>query len=593
MPSPSNTSKSSRFSGRVLIAQRQVGSARFLLGKITRGVLSIERITAMPVEAEADRNAVSTMAAKAKPDVIAVLVPAARTSAHLPKVEAPTGSSADVAAALSLLAEAHLPGTYPSHRRGGFVLGSGEQSRAVVVGWAGIADSLGLPRIDVWIPELAVLAYAAGSSGLAALADTTTGGFAIVRSGAAAQARSVVLAPPGSATLMAKAQQQIDAVGGDEGSGTYKDEVLGTMLVLPAAMRSLSTGTEPISRAGLLSLAGRLLAEGAMAPVLEMSDRPAAVKQSLAVRVITTLGQPRVAAVCGVAAMLLIAGAPLAFAYARLSALKAASAELASGDDAVDVAQKQFDLYELMTSKRWPMARLLAEVTTTAPQGLLLESLTIEHGRRIGISGQFNEATQVGDYVDALGKAKVLEDVKNPTTESASQRFQISAAVSANAVIALGGKARPPASTTVSSGASTSAPAASSGTSSTAAAPAGNAGNNNGNRNSRTTPAATTGNRGNSNTGNRGTNTTAAPSTAAGGSGGTAPASSAPKPPPDAISDAAINALDRSGTMKEWATRRGASQRPDLTEEVKARLTEEVAKLKARLDSLNSAGGGS
>ena len=494
MPSPSNTSKSSRFSGRVLIAQRQVGSARFLLGKITRGVLSIERITAMPVEAEADRNAVSTMAAKAKPDVIAVLVPAARTSAHLPKVEAPTGSSADVAAALSLLAEAHLPGTYPSHRRGGFVLGSGEQSRAVVVGWAGIADSLGLPRIDVWIPELAVLAYAAGSSGLAALADTTTGGFAIVRSGAAAQARSVVLAPPGSATLMAKAQQQIDAVGGDEGSGTYKDEVLGTMLVLPAAMRSLSTGTEPISRAGLLSLAGRLL----------------------------------------------------------------------------------------------------AEVTTTAPQGLLLESLTIEHGRRIGISGQFNEATQVGDYVDALGKAKVLEDVKNPTTESASQRFQISAAVSANAVIALGGKARPPASTTVSSGASTSAPAASSGTSSTAAAPAGNAGNNNnGNRNSRTTPAATTGNRGNSNTGNRGTNTTAAPSTAAGGSGGTAPASSAPKPPPDAISDAAINALDRSGTMKEWATRRGASQRPDLTEEVKARLTEEVAKLKARLDSLNSAGGGS
>jgi len=593
MPSPSNTSKSSRFSGRVLIAQRQGGSARFLLGKITRGVLSIERITAMPVEAEADRNAVSTMAAKAKPDVIAVLVPAARTSAHLPKVEAPTGSPSDVAAALSLLAEAHLPGTYPSHRRGGFVLGSGEQARAVVVGWAGNADSLGLPRIDVWIPELAVLAYAAGGSGLAALADTTTGGFAIVRSGAGAQARSVVLAPPGSAALMAKAQQQIDAVGGDEGSGTYKDEVLGTTLVLPAAMRSLSTGTEPISRAGLLSLAGRLLAEGAMAPVLDMSDRPAAVKQSLAVRVITTLGQPRVAAVCGVAAMLVIAGAPLGFAYARLSALKSASAELAGSDDAVDVAQKQFDLYELMTSKRWPVSRLLAEVTTTAPQGLLLESLTIEHGRRIGISGQFNEATQVGDYVDALGKAKVLEDVKNPTTESASQRFQISAAVSANAVIALGGKARPPASTAASSG--TAAPAASgnSGSSSTAAAPAGNAGNNTGNRNNRNTPAATTGNRSNNNTGNRGTNAGTAPTTAAGGSGGTAPATSAPKPPPDAISDAAINALDRSGTMKEWATRRGASQRPDLTEEVKARLTEEVAKLKARLDSLNSAGGGS
>jgi hypothetical protein len=291
--------------------------------------------------------------------------------------------------------------------------------------------------------------------------------------------------------------------------------------------------------------------------------------------------------------MLLIAGAPLGFAYARLSALKSASAELAGGDDAVDVAQKQFDLYELMTSKRWPMARLLAEVTTTAPQGLLLESLTIEHGRRIGISGQFNEATQVGDYVDALGKAKVLEDVKNPTTESASQRFQISAAVSANAVIALGGKARPSASTTASSGTAAPAATGSSGSNSTAAAPAGNAGNNTGNRNNRNTPAATTGNRSNNNTGNRGTPAGTAPTTAAGGSGGTAPASSAPKPPPDAISDAAINALDRSGTMKEWATRRGASQRPDLTEEVKARLTDEVAKLKARLDSLNSAGGGS
>lgn len=591
MPSPSNTSKSARFSGRVLIAQRQAGSARFLLGKITRGVLSIERITAMPVEAEADRNAVATMAAKAKPDVIAVLVPAARTSANMPKVEPPTGSPGDIAAALTLLAEAHLPGTYPSHRRAGFVLGSGEQARAVVLGWAGDADSLGLPRIDVWIPELAVLAYAAGSAGLAALADTTTGGFAILRSGAAPQARSVVLAPPGAATLMAKAQQQIELSGGDEGSGTYRDEALGTMLVLPAAMRSLSTGTEPISRAGLLSLAGRMMADGAMAPALEMSDRPAAVKQSLAVRVITTLGQPRVAAACGVAAMLVIAGAPLAFAYARLSALKAASAELASGDDAVDAAQKQFDLYELMTSKRWPMARLMAEVTTTAPQGLLLESLTIEHGRRIGISGQFSEATQVGDYVDALGKAKVLEDVKNPTTESASQRFQISAAVSANAVVALGGKAKPPAaSAAASSGGTAPAPATDSGSgpAAAAAAPAGNTGS----RGNRNTPAATTGNRGNNGGGGRGTNASTAPSTAAGGNGQAAPASSGPKPPPDAISDATINALDRSGTMKEWLTRRAASQRPDLTDEVKTRLTEEVAKLKARLDLLNSTVGG-
>ena len=643
--------RSPKLSGRVLIAQRQGAFARVLVGKFARSGLIVEKISSVPISTNADRLAMATMAAKAKPDVIAVLIPVARTSAHTPKVDAPTGSAADIASAINLLAEAHLPSTYLPHRRGGFVLGNGEQARAVIVGWTGDADPLGLPRVDVWVPELAVLAFACnlGTSvnAGAAYADTTTGGFGLVDLSAepapsavgveltgamtgpmsvgvaagsltAVRARCTVLAPPNSTKLLEMAGKQVKPLVDEGKVELLFDEVSGIMLALPktgparAAATSAAGGGESPIHSAMLQLTGRMLADGAMANATEMTALPAEAQQSVVVRVISTLGKPKVALVCSVLALTLMIAAPFGFAYARLTTLRTAAEKVAGGDAPVEQAQGQLDLYEMLNSKRLPMTRLLAELTVAAPQGILLDLFSLEHGKRVSLSGSFSESQQVTNYRDALIASRVFEDVKIPQTDSSSQRFQINAQVSPAAVVAMTAKTRPAAtalasstaaataatSTAISTTTSSAAPAAAAGAATAAkpdAAPRSGGANNNDRRTSNqnrgntprsTAPAATGGARASGGSGN-----TAAPA-----SGSATPAPAAVKAVPEPISETAINAMDWSAAMKEWSVRRRESQRTDIDEATKARLTEEAVKVKARMDAAkpnSSTGGGS
>ena len=641
MASSPTQPRSSKLSGRVLIAQRQGAFARVLVGKFARGGLIVEKISSVLISSDTDRLTMATMAAKAKPDVIAVLIPVARTSAHTPKVDAPTGSAADIASAINLLAEAHLPSTYLPHRRGGFVLGNGEQARAVIVGWTGDADPLGLPRVDVWIPELAVLAFACnlGTSvnAGAAYADTATGGFGLVdlsaepATGAAGmaltgamtgpmsvgtaagiaptvRARCTVLAPPGSPRLLEMAGKQVKPLVDEGKIEPLFDEVSGIMLALPktgparAAATSAAGGGESPVHSAMLQLTGRMLADGAMPNAIEMTAFPAEARQSVVVRVISTLGKPKIALVCSALALVLMAAAPFGFAYARLSTLRTAAEKVAGGDAPVEQAQGQLDLYEMLSSKRLPMTRLLAELTIAAPQGILLDSFNLEHGKRLSLSGSFTESQQVTTYRDALIASRVFEDVKNPQTDSSSQRFQINALVAPAAVVAMTAKTRPatPASSTAAATAASSAAPAAAAAARPEAAPRNSGTTNNDRRTNNqgrnntprsTTPAATGGTRA-SGGGGGGSGNAAAPA-----SGSATPAPAAVKPVPEPITDAAINGLDHNAAMKEFANRRNAVLRPEVDEGIKARLTEEITKLKARMDATNqtapAAGGGS
>ncbi len=634
MASSPTQPRSSKLSGRVFIAQRQGDFARVLVGKFARSGLIVEKISSVRLATDADRLAMASMAAKAKPDVIAVLVPVARTSAHTPKVDAPTGSAADIASAINLLAEAHLPSTYQPHRRGGFVLGNGDQARTVIVGWAGDADPLGLPRVDLWIPELAVLAFACnlGTSvnAGAAYADTATGGFGLVDLSAepapaaagvaltgamtgpmsvgtaagsttAVRARCTVLAPPGSAKLLEMAGKQVRPLADEGKVELLFDEVSGIMLALPktgparAAATAAAGGGESPVHSAMLQLTGRMLAEGAMANATEMTALPAEASQSVVVRVISALGKPKVAVACSVVAIVLMAAAPLGFAYARLSTLRTAAEKVAGGDAPVEQAQGQLDLYEMLSSKRLPMTRLLAELTMAAPQGILLDSFNLEQGKRVSLSGSFTESQQVTTYRDALIASRIFDEVKNPQTDSSSQRFQINAAVAPAAVVAMTAKTRPAAPAAATSTTASTGPAAAAAATTTAAKPETAPRNGAANTNDRRTN-----NQGRNNTTPRGTTTPTTTGARAGGGGGSGntsaaasgsatPAPAAAKPVPEPISEAAINILDRPAAMKEWASRRSASQVPGLDEATKARLIEEAVKLKARMDATNQA----
>ena len=643
---------SARYAGKILVAREQAGSIALLVGRIGKTGLTVDRVSSMPLASEADRAAIATMTAKLKCDVIAVLVPAVRTATSLPKVEAPSGSESEVASAMALLAEAHLPGTYPPHRRAGVVLAATGVSAtsppartALVLGWTGTAEPLGLPRVDVWIPELCVLAFAAGNSGtpcrFAAIADATTGGLAAIDLSPAgpAKVRSTVIgsaAPAGSADAQATLDSAAARLSAADGSAPHagpqlvRDDASGLMLALPAdvcrralqfagqqgtAVVSGESGSSAASpqthtlatssaQSACVALAAILMATASpLHAGLEMSDFPPAARTSTPVRIIAALGRPRIAAACILGALILLAGSPIAFAYARLNTLRTAAAAAGSGDEPVVQARQQLELYDLLTTKRWPMTRLLAEIASAAPQGVLVDSVSIEHGKRILIGGSFGDTSQVNEFREALAKNRVLEDVRNPSTETSSARFQLNAQVATGAIVAMGGKAAKPATTTVSTTASapgTTGATGSTGTTGTqnagtqaaaaganSATPAAGASNNRttgGTRNA--TPASTEPRRGTRATGQTGAGQQTTGASGAGASSATnAPPAATKRVVPAPLSDGAIAALDRKGAMGEWAARRGASQWPEIDETTRQRLIDEAAKAQARMQA--------
>lgn len=578
----------------------------------------VDKLQSMPLAKPEDRLAIATLVAKLKPDVIAAVVPAAKTSLRLLDIAAPTGRPDEVAGAMRLLIESHLPGTYPAHRRAGCILGAGEQARPLIVGWTGQSDDLGLPRVDVWVPEMAVLILAAASpSGdssadrAAAVITQQTGTGALIDLRGAPRVRSTVLAPPGDSACFDRAGVLGDLAGLDE----LYEPVSGSKALLPRAgiASTARRSTEEANQYALAVLAAQLVAGGSaaspplatgLADLLTMTDQPAEARVSPFVRLLTTLGRQRVAVVATAACLGLLACSPLAFAALRLRTLSAAQASLPGGDDGVTKAADQLDLYDTLSKARWPMTRLLSELSSAAPQGLYIDTVNIEHGKRIALTGQFSDSQQVTDFRENLAKSKVLEDLKFPQTVSTSQRFQFNAMVSPNVVLALGGKSRP-ASASATSGAKSDTKSAASndtkaetkadpktdtaGGRSTPVPASGTRANTNNNRNN-----GASGTGGNGGTNNRttrgGNNTTPAPA----GSGGNTPAPAETKAAaklPEPISDQQISGLDNVKAMLEWATRRAASQRPDIDEATRNRLTDEVTKLTAHREALKNSGG--
>jgi hypothetical protein len=540
---------------------------------VSRGAAgSIGQASAASVEMTADfdaRDASGLAGAlrKSKADRLLRLIPAGAGVCRSVTSPAPGGSDVEIASALSLVAEAHLGDGMPAHRRSAGDLGVGG---VAAVGWAG--NGVEAPPLSsselaglTWCPHLAALGALASASGaaLGLAADRETGVIVVVGSNAG-QHVARVTREDGSDPL--EWQAAVDAAIASASHALRLSNIpaldagqpraIGLFAadgrrVLPDRVSGVDASPAWLGRFGL-SLGAALLAADptpASAPLLAMTPEPFVPPRPAVLRLVDWLAKPSRAVAAFILCGIVILGWPLAAAATRHARLLAVASADRADDSEERAARQQAEFYDLLRARRWPMAKLLADLTAAAPPGITLESLTLEAGQRVRIAGVAESSQAVSDWRSALMAGRIFDDIRVPNNEAsgASVKFEISARVAQPLTLA-SGKSIAATPVTITS------PAAP-----VQAEPA---------------PAERTGSSGAA-TGGRATRRGATPA----------------KPEvPGPISDEEIASLDRAAAMREFASRRKAASTAGLDEETKARLTSEADKAKARMDQLRAGG---
>ncbi len=550
--------------GRVAVVHTQGHAARLLVLRSGKSP-AIERADSLPA---ADRAGLGAALARAKPVAVVCLIPAGRVVVRPIKSPAPEGDVAHIAAALELVAEAELSGSYAPHRRAGAVLRAAGDAPAAVLalGWTGdgapeLTDPVRQRSVPVvHVPEpLALIALAqAASAGWAAGVQPASGLLTLcTRAGGHPTLRVHREDPDDTPTWAALVQTQLAGLGDaaareHDRTGLHLDPAASL-----ATVSGASTDPEWLAEFGLALGAALactspdpgLYSACAMTPAAPVPYRPPIVR---AAEILAAPG--RAAAIIGVCVATALLG-PLGLAVARHEVLRSHAAASGEDDSESLAAQKQAEMYQLLKDRRWPMTKLLADMTAAMPQGITLETLTLEYGKDVRVTGVADSTDLVSQWRDAINRSRVFDNARAPSIDSS--RFELTARV-----------AQPFGAAGALAARSATAPAASTAPPATRPAP------------QTPTPQAAGGRQP---AGAARTGTTTA-----------APAAAAAKAPvmPGALSDGQIEALDLATATREWGQRKAAAGRPGVSEADKQRLLAEADKLQARRRTLQSAGGG-
>lgn len=510
------------------------------------------------------------------------------------------GSNAgEQAAALALLAEAQLPETLAVHRRCAGVLRHGGARGLVAVGWSGADDvggaggPTGVAAGSVMVPSVAA------AVGLMRVVLPQGG---VVASGQRGNAGGVWTLAACSSSVEGPITARLVRVGGGGGSeddGAVLDAIEETGESLETSFTPvlidgedgarLVLSDDPASVAGLgrERLAGFGLALGAAVfaaqaqgderPLLSMLAARPVIKRAPGVSLAARLGHGSTLAKVSIAGVLLLLGGWVGAQHVRRWSLEKRAGESAADAAAFARAVDQQQLMVLLRERRWPMTHLLSQVTSVMPEGVLIDSVQLEHGRPLLMTGVAPDAEAVNQWRAALSADRSLKDVsvpqQSPGGDGVSVRFSISARVEdplAGVKVGGGGAARPGAGRSGSGGSSSAG-------SDTSAAPAA----------TRATSAPATP-RANAPTARGGA---AGPDAGATGTGGAGAEASRAEPPP-ALTEAQIARMTMAEATSAWARRRGWSQNQTIDETTRARLTTELELLQRRRDELRQSGGG-
>lgn len=571
-----------------------------------------------------DRAALEAAVKRAKPDRVVVVIPAARTVGRVVSAAPPAGTAQQIAAAMDLIAESQLGSTLPAHRRAAGVLpfgptagvagsagvtasaGSGSAAGGdplVALGWAGmlgdepILEARGCEDA-VFVPEavaLAALASAAGASlggcELALSASVEDGGVLVLARGPKRAVLRDVIEEADDAGMFASAVAddlaQAAGLAGVTVAPSVAPEpekprsvrlqapggrVIANALIAGARRDQLFLDDSGLLLGAALAVAGPIGGSALSSPLLGLQHDAPIPSTPVFLRAAQALASPwRAGAVLGVCAAVLVASM-LGASYGRYWLLQRQLDRSPGDPQAQQAALVQAEFYSLLRQRRWPMTKLLADLTATMPKGVMLESLTLEKSKDVSLSGTTESDDAVSSWRESLARTGVFTDVRTPRLDGSS--FSLAATVS-NAMAVVPGSTYEAAAKNAPPPVTADSPATSGSTrGGSGAAPAGRGPN-------------TTGN-----TQGRGRDGGGGGATSGGGSGGAgAGGKAATREPPAPLSDDQIAAMDRGMATREFGARRGAMNIPGLDAATKQRLADEAEKLRQRMQS--ASGGGS
>ncbi len=373
--------------------------------------------------------AIASFAATHQAASLVRLTPLGDTLARL--VEVPVADAAQMTAAAALIAEAELPASVPAHRRaGGLLPGIARPGvrHAMAVGWVdrgGSVEPLGTLPESFCTPASA-MALLRGDRPCVACTDPSGDAYAVLAMGAergvlrvvledamtpdslASAARTALLAAAtavGEAADVRPAEVMLDAssrawlsskVDGFRDEQAWLDQYA---LALGAAM--VATTPEACSMAGLTAL-------------------PPKVVEPVPVRVAKWLSHGARPWGVGIAACGILLLAPWGLAAARdaiLTGRVRVIEEMKRGNADVD---RQAALYAQLDISRWPISKLLADISAATPVGVAATDLRLAPEQGFSFQGTATSADLVNVFQRNLGDTRLFRSIKVNRTETAS-----------------------------------------------------------------------------------------------------------------------------------------------------------------------------
>jgi len=588
------------------------------------------------------RDIIDRLVEKHRPDSrIGVL---ASSQAVCRTVEIPEGHDAELGDAAALLAEAELPPVIPFHRRTGgvvpLVAGPGFRT-AMLIGWpergqdnGAEADCTGWTSEIVGLAELLMLARVSGVTGAQVIAsvDRSRGCVGVVGSGPDSYSVRTVLEDASEPESFAAAAERCLASVAQRVQANalpsvgFRDGVLVIDPGARAGVASAIAGSRDDEAwfrtfGPALGVASACLrATEASRRLFELHPSPPSVARSLPERALLAMQRPPVAAAVLVIAFVLMLLLPVGASYGRLKLLESRLARVQEalgatqgGEEESLTLQQQLAVYAELNRSRWPMAKLLADLSSAFPAEAL-DDLTLLRQIDLRMPGGF-QITGVADSLGLVNKAQDQIFQSNVFTSSPGRtqridgtdlvEFEISGRVispysvsptrdysQANLVEHIyneeGAPIWRPGSPVITALNRATAPGARAGarvasSTNTTRAPAGSR------------PAGSAG--------SSGTTSGSQAAAPADGTeartdrrevfqGGTRSGGAAePEPVPAPLTDEEIAALSQSEAMREMVARRRVARQDGVDDETRRRLTEEETKLRERARAAQQGGG--
>lgn len=377
------------------------------------------------------------------------VAPAGETVARCASV--PAGTSDELGAAASLLAEAQLPESIAAHRRAAGIVPNGEATggrMALLVGWQGDAEKPLSEEIEeTWTtPAAALSTLRQGKGASAVYADAGEGSMSMLVFGDSKSVARVLVEEAPTANAFARAVTGVvgetcSAVGAPS-PGTPMNSYGVVLSLDPGSMSAVSSAVQGVpdqkqwfDQYGI-ALGAAMIAlskDPLVRPLATMLSSAPVKRQAPPERVVTWLSRPRNAWGLLAAAIVLVLLGPLVVAQARLAILQGKSRGL--GDikqERVESARRlaMYAQFERQNS-RWPMTKLLADISAAIPREVTADSIRLGTDQGLAISGTAKTSDKLDEMLTNLNRTKLLGNVKLNRVEASSsgQEFELTADV--------------------------------------------------------------------------------------------------------------------------------------------------------------------